>query len=210
MCGIGSVASVALDAQHCGSYPETSGSRWYCAKTHTRAEFDALWNLGNQKFRAHIPLFVQRREKVAAPRAGAFSDLVTGKLDDYRDVIRPLFPGYLFVRFDMALQGWRAVASTIGIAHLFSGSNERPIPVTLGIVETLIAKGRPWDGVIDENYGGPEMPGVALGERVRITSGPFRDLTGICTMSGAKRIGLLLEAMGGTSVEVDRNNVVAA
>jgi transcription antitermination factor NusG len=76
-------------------------------------------------------------------------------------------------------------------------------------VEALQARGRPGDGVIDERYVGPEFPGIAAGERVRITDGPFADLHGICRWSNQKRISLLLEVMG-TFVETEMKRAMVS
>jgi transcription antitermination factor NusG len=171
----------------------------------------ALLQLGKQGFKAHLPLFVAKREQVAAHSEfpSTFARLVNGKLVEDRDVIRPLFPSYLFVRFDLSRDRWRAIPSTIGVQSLFMAAGHRPIPVPAGVVEALIERGRPGDGVIDDTYQGPSMAPLSPEERVKITSGPFAGLHGICSWSTSKRVGLLLEAMG-AEVQVDRASVVAS
>lgn len=212
----GSIAALAIHAQGCGSYSETDGSRWYCVRTHPRQEYQALLRLAQQGFRAHLPRYVSARQIIRQPKKnGSFRDLVTGKLDEKEDIIRALFPGYMFVQFDRTREQWRSVVSTIGIASLFMTSDFTPTPVARGIVERLIAKGRPGDGVIDDQYRGPDMPkqlneanDITAGMAVRITSGPFADVHGICTMSWQKRNELLISALGGdVKVTVDRADI---
>src|SRR5258708_1806663 len=48
------------------------------------------------------------------------------------------FPGYLFVRFDLSRDRWRSVNGTFGVGYLV-GPGDRPQPVPLGVVETLLS-----------------------------------------------------------------------
>ena len=167
-------ASATHSGPACGSNSVT-GQRWYCWKASPGDQFAALRELSAQGFRPYLPLYVARREKD-------------------REVIRPLFGSYGFVSFDLS-QRWQAIHSTRGVAHLFSSSPQRPSAVPPGVVEALQARGRPGDGVIDDQYQGPAFPDVA-GQTVRITAGPFADLHGLCRWSNQKRVSVLLEVMG--------------
>lgn len=168
----------------CGSHSEL----WYCWKSHPREQFTALRELSAQGFKPYLPLYVVRREKD-------------------RDIIRPLFGSYGFVTFDMTAR-WQTIFSTRGIAHFFTKTSGQPNPVPTQIIQALQARGRPGDGVIDENYHGPAFPDIA-GQNVRITSGPFADLRGLCRWSNQKRVSVLLEVMGRTvETQFQRNDVI--
>ncbi len=209
------IVTAALRAQQCGSHSEAPDARWYCAKVHPQREFEVVIRLQQQGFLAHLPLYVASRKTIRRPTMpDRFRELVSGKLDEQEDIVRALFPSYLFVQFDRTQDQWRSIASTLGVASLFMSSDFSPTPVARGVVENLIAKGRPGDGVIDDRYRGPEMPrdtsenDIQPGARVRITSGPFADVTGICTMSWQKRNELLIQALGGDiKVTVDRRDI---
>ena len=171
----------------CGSNSVT-GHRWYCWKSHPKAETIALRELRAQGFEAYLPRFMVRR-------------------DGEQEVIRPMFPSYGFVSFDRSAHRWRAIHSTRGIALLFSAGPLSPIPVPRGVVEDLQARARP-DGVIDETYAGPEFEPLD-GMLVRITEGPFADLEGLCRWSNAKRIAILLDVMGGRiETQINRADAV--
>lgn len=66
------------------------------------------------------------------------------------DVIEPVFPGYLFVRFDERRGGWAQIRRLDHVAAI-CGLREhgRPIPLPRGEVEALIARAGGMDGVID-------------------------------------------------------------
>ena len=84
----------------------------------------------------------------------------------------PLFPRYLFVTMDMALDRWRAIASTIGVTHLVC-QGERPAAVPEGVVEELQARAGD-DGMIAAE---PRIP-FKKGEPLQVLSGALADRIG--------------------------------
>src|SRR6516164_8065361 len=54
-----------------------------------------------------------------------------------RTVQAPLFPRYIFLILDLGRDRWLSVRGTVGVSSLFT-SEDRPVPVPEGIVETLI------------------------------------------------------------------------
>jgi transcription antitermination factor NusG len=190
------VETNSQSAISCGSVPANQhfpqqlqrGHRWYCWKAKPGEQFRALRELSAQGFNAYLPLYVEKRD--APPK--------------------PLFGAYGFVPFDRNSAQWRVIHSTRGIAHLVCIDHTKPVPVPVGIVEALQARGRPGDGVIDETYQGPEHPDLT-GKMVRVTSGPFADLHGICRWSNQKRIAVLLEVMGRpVEISIQRQDVTGA
>lgn len=83
--------------------------------------------------------------------------------------------------------------------RLFSVSAEQPIPIPRGVVENLIAC-----GLIDEPDDAPWLDPLLPNQAVRILSGPFADLEGICYWSSAQRVKLLV---GMFDVELPRHAV---
>lgn len=132
--------------------------------------------LGRRGFTVFYPLFRTRRP--------------SGKLD-----VRSLFPRYGFVRFDMARPAWRAICSTPGVELLLGSHPERPTPIPLGVVEGLLAQLGP-AGWIDDQSCVPTQAPIAAGLTVKIKSGPFAAMHGICKWSSDKRIGILLDIFG--------------
>jgi len=80
-------------------------------------------NLKRQGFQTFLPMEEETRQ-----RGGKF---VTA--------MRPLFPGYIFVAFDVARGLWRTVNSTYGITRLVSFGKE-PTAVPLNLVSQLMLR----------------------------------------------------------------------
>lgn len=82
-----------------------------------------------------------------------------------RVVPRKVFPGYVLVRMVMNDQTWYIVRNTRGVTG-FVGPGSKPIPLTDEEVERMLAGGT--SVKID----------LAVGDQVRILSGPLENFTG--------------------------------
>ncbi|GGD29935.1 transcription termination/antitermination protein NusG [Sinisalibacter lacisalsi] len=158
---------------------------WYLAQVKPNGFRIAERNLARQGFETFVPLVDQTRRG-----RGGF---VT------RQAL--LFPGYLFVAFDPAAAGWRAVMSTHGISRLVS-TGDTPTAVPPDLVEAIRARCRP-DGVL----GAPED--LPQGAAVRITTGPFAEFVArVEQMAPDQRVWVLIELMGRkTRIAVPRDGV---
>jgi len=106
-----------------------------------------------------------------------------------RNVRAPLFPRYLFVILDLARDSWSPVRGTIGVSRLFATQDGRPVPVPVGVVESLLERSDGQVTRLDSN--------LVRGQRVRILSGPFADFAGtLARLDDAGRVQVLLEMMG--------------
>ncbi len=120
-----------------------------------------------------------------------------------RWITEPLFPGYLFCRFDLRHQA-RAVTYSPGISGLIRFGNHCPI-VPDDVIQHL-----------QSSFGGGEAMVVdhalKIGDRVLIETGPMRGAEGIVcrVLPGKARIALLLEFLGQqTQIEIDIDQVQA-
>jgi transcriptional antiterminator RfaH len=149
--------------------------RWYVAHTQPGSEAKASWHLRNQDFAVYLPRYLKRRRHA--------------RRIDW--VATPLFPRYLFIAMDLATARWRAIRSTIGIAGLVC-HGDRPTPVPLGIVEALQAR--------EDDKGVVTLPTAPLfdkGDRVHITDGALRGLSGLFDgTSDEERVIILLDLLG--------------
>lgn len=154
--------------------PETGGERWYCAQTQPKKEVYAARNLEVQSYRYFLPTLVRpirHARKTSRER-------------------RALFPGYLFVSFDRDVQRWWPIKNTIGVRHMIM-ENERPKPVPIGVVETLMAATND-DDHLDFRHG------IKIGQNVRLMSGPFFNLVGrLERLDDRGRVAVLLSILGG-------------
>ena len=161
-----------------GSPALAGNESWFLAHTQPKSERRAELHLGAQGFRTYLPVIektVRHARKLKTVRA-------------------PLFPRYLFVILNLERDRWLCVRSTIGVSRLVTTQDGRPVPVPMGIVESLIERS-------DENLTRLDA-GLTKGQCVRILSGPFADFVGtLARLDGAGRVQVLLELMG-TAVPV--------
>src|SRR5450631_1540085 len=131
-------------------------SHWYVAQTQPNAESKAVAHLGRQGFVTYLPRYLKRR------RHARRVDVVAA----------PLFPRYLFVEIDTAVQPWRSIYSTIGVSHLIC-SGDAPTPVSNQVVTSL--KGREdAAGFIQLDY----RQQFRVGDKIRVLDGVFCDCLG--------------------------------
>ena len=148
--------------------------RWYVAQTLVGKEAYATANLERQKFESFLPRF---RKTVSHARKR-------------REVLAPLFPGYVFVKFDPVAAPWRCINSTYGVRRLISGRDQTPVPVPKSVVEHFLS--RCVGGILRSQASDFEP-----GQPVRILGGPLADrLAKIVECDSRGRVAVLLEIMG--------------
>ena len=165
-------------------------SHWYVAQTQPNAESKAVAHLGRQGFLTYLPRYLKRRRH--ARRV---------------DVIPvPLFPRYLFVEIDIAVQRWRSIYSTVGVSQLVC-TGDTPTPVSDQVVTMLKARENA-EGFIHLDH----RPLFRLGDKIRVLEGVFRDCFGLYDgMSDRDRVTILLDLLGRkVRVLVDAEAVAAA
>jgi transcriptional antiterminator RfaH len=120
-----------------------------------------------------------------------------------RWITEPLFPGYLFCKFDLHHQA-RAVAYSPGVSGIIRFGNHCPI-VPTEVIEQL-----------QSSFGTNEPMEVdhplKIGDRVLIEAGPMQGAEGIVcrVLPGKARVALLLEFLGRqTQVEIDMDQIQA-
>lgn len=103
-------------------------------------------------------------------------------------VAKPLFPGYLFVRFADKSQSWRNVNWVPGTVGLVKSDN-RPSPLSAKFVESVISN-MGQDGVVSFEQK------IRLGDSVQAVGGPFDRLIGrVIEMSEGDRVKVLMDAL---------------
>jgi transcriptional antiterminator RfaH len=164
--------------------------RWYVVQTRPHSESKAAAHLARQGFDTYLPHYLKRRRHARR----------------LETVAAPLFPRYLFVAVDMAVQRWRAIQSTIGVSHLLC-HGESPAVVTDGIIDGLKAREDERGFVrIDRR------PQFAPGDRIRVLDGVFTACLGLFEgVADRERVAILLELLGRkVRVTLDADAVTAA
>src|SRR4051812_48180421 len=124
----------------CGTMP-----RWHVFQTEPCSEFRAQMLLcGIPGIRPWVPVEARRRRKMKSGRPV----LLNGQYVQ-EEVIRPFFPGYGLVRFDVSDPSWGAIKYTEGVKRLLCSPSGAPLPIPDAHVDRLRAQGRAGDGAID-------------------------------------------------------------
>lgn len=191
---VGPCGSVPNGILGCGCLP------WYVVQS-TPGKAHQTFSRLSARFKSHFPQIVVYRP---LSRRGA-PVYINGKRAT-REAIEPLFPGYLFVSFTDA-DPWGEIVRSEGVVRLFSRQVAGawvPTRLPLGLVESLQARGRAGDGVIDERK--PAFAPIAEKAVGRVLDGPFAGFDAVFKMRvGADRIRVLATIFGrSTEVELDR------
>ncbi len=159
---------------------------WFCIKSKPRQEAVAVRNL---KAVGDIDIFFPR---IRRTRRGH---------EKNKEVIEPLFPGYIFVKFNPEdSQG--TVKSTRGVLHLVS-KNGKAVDVDHKVIDELKALGP--DGILsmlDEE--------LKVGAKIKVIRGIFAGSEGevLKLATPQKRIAVLLTLLGAQqSVEMPMDDV---
>jgi transcription antitermination factor NusG len=134
-------------------YPDGNYLPWFALQVRSRYEESVAEHLSGKGYELFLPLYKCRKR---------WSDRI-------KVIEAPLFPGYLFCRFNP--QNRLPILKTPGVIQVV-GYNRTPVPVDDGEIDAIqrfIASGipsQPW-------------PFLQVGDRVRIESGPLRGLEGI-------------------------------
>lgn len=149
--------------------------QWYVVHTQANREHTAASHLERQGFEVYLPRYQKTLNHARS----------------VRQVARPLFRRYLFVRVNTKMQRWRSINGTIGVSYLIT-NGEQPIPTPVGVVESI--KGR------EDDKGLVMMlpPVYAIGQRLDVLEGPMAASTVFFQKfsDNNKRVLVLLEMLG--------------
>jgi transcription antitermination factor NusG len=171
-------AEVGTDTRLTTKFP------WFALQVRSRHESSVEDYLNGQGYELFLPLYKSRKR---------WSDRI-------KKVESPLFPGYLFCRFDQ--HDRLPILKTPGVIQIV-GFNRIPAVVQeseISALQTLMAAGVP-------NH---PCPFLELGDKVRIESGPLRGLEGILMdFKGHHRLVLSVTLLQrSVAVEIDSALVI--
>jgi transcriptional antiterminator RfaH len=156
--------------------------RWYAVQTKPRVEEQAKAALSHKGLLVYLPMVKVARVN---PRARP---------------VAPLFPGYLFVQTDLDEVGQSAINRVPGVVRLVSFGSD-PVAVPDSVIQHIQHR----VAQVQES-GELGLGPLRQGDRVRITSGPLRDLDAVFDqpLSAKGRARVLIEFLGRlTAAEVD-------
>jgi transcriptional antiterminator RfaH len=154
---------------------EVTGKRWYVVQTRPCSEAQAATHLQRQGFEIYFPRYLKSRRHARRVET----------------VAAPLFPRYVFVAIDLAVQRWRSVQSTVGVARLIC-HGENPAEVPSSVINDLKL------GHDDRGFVQLERkPPFKLGEKIRVLDGVFSAYLGLFErMTDGERVAILLDLLG--------------
>jgi transcriptional antiterminator RfaH len=146
---------------------------WFILQFKPNSHHQAAKNLNRQGFETFLPLI----------------DSTSRKLSRFVNTSRPLFPGYMFIRFDRAESKWHKINSTYGVSRLVTfNSTLESIPTRF--VDALMKR---------YDLSGKLLPIQKLkkGDQVTISKGPFANFIATVEKYEAdQRIWILIDLMG--------------
>lgn len=154
---------------------------WFAVQVRTCAETSAANHLQSNGYECFLPLGKTRRR---------WSDRM-------KELEAPLFPGYLFCRFDVYNR--LPILKTPGVLQII-GAGKVPIPVEETEIAAIQRLGQ--SGLTTQNW-----PFLQVGQTVRIEHGPLRGLPGIVVgiKSQLKLILSVTLLQRSVAVELDRS-----
>ena len=150
-----------------------SETAWFLVHCKPKQEYRAQENLNNQSIHSFLPTM-------------AVEKVIRGKRQQVEEV---MFPGYLFVELPKSGEFWSKIRSTRGVRDFvrFAGV---PAKISNELLEKLKVLETDFVTNIDDKT-------PREGDRVRIMSGPFKDLEGVFQMpDGEQRSIVLLNMLG--------------
>ncbi len=156
---------------------QSGPSLWYALQVRSRHERVVAEYLSGLDYEWFLPVCKDRKR---------WSDRI-------KQVELPLFPGYLFCRFDAQYR--LPILKTPGVVQIV-GYNRQPVPVDeaeIAAIQTLVFSGVP----------NQPCSFVEIGDRVKIGSGPLRGLEGILVESRGRHKFVLSVSLLQRSVAVE-------
>ena len=124
------------------------------------------------------------------------------KNDKPKEVVKNIFPGYLFVEMIMTDEAWYVVRNTPCVTGFIgsSGGGAKPIPVKQEEIDKILRRIGQSDVAIEVDF--------AVGDTVKILSGPFSGMEGkIESMNDQNQVATVLIILFGRETPTDINYV---
>ena len=153
-------------------------SRWYVVQTKNRLERFASDQLFNQSYEVFYPAYRNITQ--------------VGKLT--KSVVLPLYPSYIFVRFDISERAWRSINGTRGVQGIIGAGEDTAIPLPVGFVEAMMSKLN-GEGLVTIEESVQRLIQFAPGTQLVVKSSNFNGLVGTCVESTSKRVTLFLSLL---------------
>ena len=158
---------------------------WYILQYKSNSHFLAEKNLNKQGFKTFLPLHTFTSRQVSR----------------FTNASKPLFPGYMFIRFNRSESKWHKINNTYGVSRLITfNSTLKSIPTSF--VNSLMKQ---------YDLSGKLLPIQKLkkGDQVTVLKGPFANFIATVEKYEAdQRIWILMDLMGRkTKIQTPSDNL---
>lgn len=155
------------------------GMQWFAIRVKSNFEKHVSLGLSGRGVEEYAPFYRRLRN-------------YSGRI---REVHLPLFPGYVFARFDPRERG--PVVTVPGVVHIV-GVGKAPAPVDPAELDAIRA-------IMDSKVGVEPWPYVRIGQRMLIEKGPLKGLEGVvvAVKKNYRLIASVTLLQRSVSVEID-------
>jgi len=158
---------------------------WFILQFKSNSHHLAVKNLNRQGFETFLPLH----------------ETTSRRLSRFKNTSKPLFPGYMFIKFDRAESEWHKINSTYGVSRLITfNSILKSIPTIF--VDNLMKR---------YDLSGKLLPIQKLkkGDQVTVLRGPFANfIASVEKYEADQRIWILMDLMGRkTKIQTPSDNL---
>ena len=163
----------------------SNSKSWIVARNKPNQDKTALINLERQNFDFFQPTF----------------KTMSKKQNKFKEIIKPVFPGYIFIAVNLEENNWHKINNTRGISRIIVFGNEIPL-MHCELIEALKCR-------FSLNKTPKAVDPFEKGMNAEITNGPFAQLIGkIEKIDADQRIWVLLDVLGTqTRVSIDKLNL---
>lgn len=161
----------------------TNLKSWIVARNKPNQDKTARINLERQTFEYFQPTF----------------KTISKTQNEFKEIIRPVFPGYTFIALNIERRNWHKINNTRGISNIISFGNKIPF-IRCEIIDKLRDR-------FSQNNISKIYDPLKIGMSVEIKNGPFGQLIGkIEEFDADQRVWILLDFLG-TQTRVSINKL---
>lgn len=120
------------------------------------------------------------------------------KNEKSKEVVRNIFPGYLFVEMIMTDEAWYVVRNTPGVTGFIgsSGGGAKPFPVAESEMESILRRIGQSDKKVEVEF--------KVGDNVKVLAGPFAGMEGVVdAMNDTTQVATVLIILFGRETPTD-------
>ena len=169
--------------------------QWYVVNTYSGRERAVADMLEKRKYTQNLENYIFRIVVAETVEPGMKNGKPTG-----RDVVKNLYPGYVFIEMIMTDDAWFMVRNTPDVTGFVgsSGKGTKPFPIPNEEIEPVLKR----MNIIDENM----FSNYKVGDHIRIISGSFENSEGTIESidSETKKVSVSILFFGRpTTIEAD-------